>query len=138
MSAHIKMVVYLSLGLLAVFAWHFGTVLGFFGTAPQTQSEFFWRVGLILVGFFIVSVVTSILVAKNDEHGALPDEREEKIEMKAEQNGVFAIYAGLLVLMWLVFIPMTPMQVANGILAVVCFTEIVKLVSGLYYLNRRV
>ena len=138
MSAHIKMVFFLSLSLLAVFGWHFATVLGIFGTAPATQSAFFIRLGLILGGFIIVAIITSILVQKRDENAALPDEREEKIEMLAERNGMLAIYAGLLVLMWMAFSPLTPMQMANGILAVVCFNEIIKLVSALYYLRRGV
>ena len=109
MSVHVKMGMFLAIGLLVVFAWHFGTVLGLFGTAPATQSAFFIRIGIMLVGFFVASVVTSILVAKRDESAPLPDEREERVELLAERNGSVAIYVAFLCLMWFVFTPLTPM-----------------------------
>ena len=46
MSPYTKMLTFLTFGLLAVFAWHFGTVFGWFGTAPGTHAEFFWRLGV--------------------------------------------------------------------------------------------
>ena len=138
MSSYVKMVFSLSLVFLAAIGWHFGTVLGWFGSPPATQAAFFWRIGIILVGFLVLSVGCAAFLGKRDKVSPLPDEREEKIDMLAERNGVLAIYAGLLVLMWFVFTPLEPMQVANGILVVVCFTEIVKLVSALFYLKRGV
>lgn len=119
MSTHLKTIYFLSLSLLGVFGWHFGTVFGLFGSAPETRMAFIIRIGGILVAFFVASVIAFMMVAKRDEDAVLPDEREEKVELKAERNGFFAIYAGLLCLMWFVFTPMTPMQIANGILAIV-------------------
>ena len=136
MSTHLKTIYIISLGLLAAFGWHFGTVLGLFGSAPETQTAFIIRIGGILIAFFVTFTIAFMMVAKRDEDAVTPDEREEKIELKAERNGFFAIYAGLLCLMWFVFTPMTPMQIANGILAIVCFTEITKLLSGLYFLRK--
>ena len=137
MSHHVKMVVFLSLGLLTVFAWHFATVLGFFGNAPQTPNEFFIRLGIILIGFILASVITSILVIRrHNEAASLPDERETIIELKSDRVGVLTLYLGLLVLLWFIFTPMTPMQIANGILAVVCFSETIKIAYALYILKR--
>lgn len=135
MSTHIKMIIFLSLGLLLVFAWHFATVLGFFGSAPQTQSDFFIRFGIIAAIFMIFSIVTTQIIARRDEQSLFPDEREEKVELKAERNGGVITYLGLLLLMWFVFEPMSPMQIANGILAVICVAELVKIGSGIYYLR---
>ena len=137
MSTHIKLVVFLSLGLLAVFGWHFATVFGFFGTAPQTQSEFFIRIGLIITAFITLSAIGSAMIARRDENAVLPDEREEKIELKADRVGVITLYLGLLVLMWFVFEPVTSMQVANAILGVVCISELIKIVYGLLLLKSR-
>jgi len=136
MSAHLKLIVFLSLGLLMAFGWHFSTVFGFLGAAPVTQSDFFIRIGSIVLVFIVISVVTSVMIAKKDENSVLPDEREEKIELKADRVGVGSLYIGLMMVMWFVFIPLTPMQVANAILAVVCVTEIIKILYGLFLLKR--
>jgi len=138
MSSHIKMVVFLSLGLLAVLVWHFGTVFGVFGEAPATQTEFFLRIGIIIVAFLIASAVVAAMVGSRDENAVLPDEREELIELKAERHGAIVIYLGLFCVMWLAFKPLTPMQIANAILGVMCLAEIVKIVSGLILLRRGV
>lgn len=138
MSNHIKMVVFLSIGLLIVFGWHFATVFGFIGTPPQSQTEFFLRIGVIFVAFLALSAVTATLISAKDESEVMPDEREEKIELKAERNGSVVVYLGLLVVMWLVFTPLTPMQTANAILGVVCVAELIKIVSGLLYLKKGV
>jgi hypothetical protein len=136
MSVHIKFVVFLSLGLLLVFAWHFATVFGIVGSAPQTQGEFFIRFGIIVVVFVFFSITTSLIIARYDEQAILPDEREEKVELKAERNGGIVVYLGLILLMWLVFKPLSPMQMANSILAVMCTAELIKIGSGIYYLRR--
>ena len=136
MSNYLKAIIFLSLGLLAVFGWHFGTVFGFFGTAPQTQSDFFIRLGFIIVAFLLSSVVTGIMMAKHDDDALTPDEREEKITLKADRVGSAVVYLGLLVVMWLVFLPMTPMQTANAILAVVYLSELIKIGYGLFILKR--
>lgn len=136
MSTHIKLIVFLSLGLLLVFAWHFATVFELFGTTPQTQDEFFLRLGIILAAFIFCSIATTQIIARRDEQALLPDEREEKIELKAERNGGAVTYLGLILLMWFVFEPMSPIQMANGILAVICVAELVKIGSGIYYLRK--
>ncbi len=138
MSTHFKMIVFLSLGLLIVFGWHFSTVFGFLGTAPATQTDFFIRIGFIILAFIVISVITSIMVAKKDENAILPDEREEKIELKADRVGVISLYIGLMIVMWFAFIPLTPMQIANAILAVICITEIIKIAYGLFLLKKGV
>ncbi len=135
LSPYSKMVVYLSLGLLLVFAWHFSTVLGFVGTAPVTKSEFFIRLGVILVGFFVVSVIAAIKVGSSDERAALPDEREEKVELKSERFGLIMLYAGLLVVLWFAFTPLSPIQIANAVLAAVCVSELTKLIYALCLLK---
>lgn len=136
MSAHIKTVVSLSLGLLVVFVWHFSTVLGLLGTPPQTQIEFFIRIGVIFGAFLVVSAITAGMVAQHDEQALEPDEREEKAELRAERNGGIFVYFGMIVLMWFVFTPLTPMQTANALLAIMCLAEFVKIASGLIYLQR--
>lgn len=138
MSPHIKSIVLLSIGLLAVFGWHFGTVFGFYGNAPQTQGDFFTRIGLIFIGFLVISAITAGIVAKRTGLPPVPDEREDKMLLKTERIGVTTLYAGLLLVSWLVFTPLTPIQVANAILAVVCVTEIVKITYGMMMLNRKI
>lgn len=138
MSTHFKLIVFLSLGLLMAFGWHFSTVFGFLGTAPVTQADFFIRIGFIIFVFIVVSVITSIMVAKKDENAVLADEREEKIELKTDRIGAISLYIGLIIVMWFVFTPLAPMQVANAILAVVCVTEIIKILYGLFLLKRGV
>lgn len=138
MSSHLKMVIYLSLGLLAVFGWHFATVFGIIGTPPLTRTGFFIRFGVIVAAFVIASAVTAVLIARHDEDAVLPDEREEQIELRVERNGLLAMYGGAVCLMWFVFMPMTPMQVANALLGIMCFAELVKIASGLYFLHRGV
>lgn len=136
LSNHVRMIVFLSSGLLVVLGWHFATVFGLFGTAPVTRADFFVRMGIIFVAFFVVSAVVAVVVASRDESAVVPDEREEIVELKAERYGLVAIYLGLFVVMWFGFTPLSPMQMANGILGVLCVGEIVKIVFGLLYLRR--
>jgi len=138
MSARIRMIVGLSIGLLVIFGWHFATVFELIGTAPQTRNEFFIRLGIILVGFLVVSTVVAILQDKRDGKLNMPDEREEAILLRTEQVGLNVVYAGLLLVIWFSFTPMTPMQIANALLAVVCVSEIAKLVFGLVALKRKI
>lgn len=138
MSSYFKTLVFLCSGLLAVFGWHFATVLGLLGSAPQTRGEFFVRIGLILIGFLIVSVLSAVMVSKHSEREAVPDEREEEILLKTERIGVGTLYIGLLVIIWLVFSPLTPMQVANAVLAVICLSEFAKIVYGIIIHNRQI
>lgn len=135
MSNHLKLVIYSSIGLLLVFAWHFATVFGLFGHAPATRSEFFVRFGLIMLAFLVSSAVAAAFIANKDENAIEPDEREEQIELRAERLGVLVVYAGLICLMWFVFTPMEPMQVANAILGIVCIAELFKIIAGLKYLR---
>lgn len=137
MSNTLKMIVYSSVGLLAVFAWHFATVFGIVGSPPQSRAEFFIRFAIIMVVWFVSSGVAAVLIAKNDENDGSPDEREEQILFKVERNSVFVLYAGMLCLMWFVFTPMTPMQIANALLGIVFIAEAFKIVSGLQYLRSR-
>jgi len=136
MSSHLKMVVFLSLGLLVVFGWHFATVFGLIGSAPETRAGFFIRVGCIFAGFLFLSAFIAGLLARRGEDGPFPDEREEKVLLKTEQFGVAIVYVGLLFVAWFAFLPMTPMQFANSLLAVVCLAELCKIIYGVIVLKR--
>lgn len=137
MSNLLKIAIFVSFGFLALLGWHFGTVLGLFGTAPETSAALFFRVALIVVATFCVSAGAAIYFAKRDGVLLEPDEREEGIELRSERNGAIAIYGGLLCLIWFLSTPMTHMQIANGILLVVAFTEVVKLLTVFYFYKRR-
>jgi len=76
MSPRVRMIVGLSIGLLVIFGWH-STVFGIIGNAPQTRGEFFVRLGIIFVGFLIVSAIVAVLQDKRDGKLNMPDEREE-------------------------------------------------------------
>jgi len=136
MSLHLKFVYSLSIGLLLIFAWHFATVFGLFGSAPTTRAGFFIRIGVIFAVFLISSAVTVGLIEKHKENASIPDEREEKLELKAERIGTVVVYIGLLIVMWFAFTPMTAMQIANAILGLICVSELVKLVVGWHMLKR--
>lgn len=136
MSPYQKMTLYLSIALFLAFGWHFGTVFGFFGAAPVTQGEFFLRIGSILGLFVVASFVTAVLVGRGDQRAVIPDEREEWIELRAQRSGVMTLYVGLLLLAWFAFSPMTPIGFVNGILAVVYVTEIVKVLTEVFYHHR--
>lgn len=117
--------------------WHFGTVLGYWGAAPATQTGLFIRIG-IFVGITIFgSIVLAVLTAMvSDVEEFEPDEREKVILQKTEQAGHLALAAGVVVVIWFVFTPLTPMQTANALLAAIVFGEIAKLLAGLFYLVR--
>lgn len=134
MSIHFKTIIFCSIGLLLLFTWHFATVFGIVGSAPQTRSEFFVRFSLFMAAFLISSIVSFIFIAKK-ENGIKPDEREEQIGLRVERNSIFVLYAGMICLMWFVFIPMEPMQVANAILGIMCVAEAFKIATGLKYLR---
>jgi len=135
MSNHLKMVVYCSTGLLLLFAWHFATVFGILGSPPQSRSEFFVRIGIFVAAFLVSSIVSSVFIARKDETAILPDEREEQIELRVERYGLLVVYAGIVLLMWFVFTPMEPMQVANALLGILCISETAKIIIGLKYLR---
>ena len=136
MSTHMRFVIGLSLLIFVPVLWHFATVFGYFGDAPQTRGSFFLRIGMIAGGFLVLSMIlASVLAVRQSGDGIEPDEREELIETRAERNGGWALMAGLVGLMWFAFTPMQPIEVANAALAILAIGEAVKVISGLIYLR---
>lgn len=115
--------------------WHFGTVLGFWGAAPQTQTGLFIRIGIFVgitvLGSIALAIFTA-LVSGTDEFE--PDEREKLILRKTDLAGHLALASGVVVVIWFVFTPLTPMQTANALLGAIVFGEIAKLLAGAFYL----
>ncbi|MEL6693623.1 MAG: hypothetical protein AAFQ12_11420 [Pseudomonadota bacterium] len=136
MSPSMSFTVWMSGLLLLPFGWHFGTVFDLWGTPPATRAEFFIRIAIIVVLFVIASIVIAIMTAsRTGDEEFEPDEREQIIVQKAERNGYYALSCGLVYIMWAVFEPMSAMDTANALLAIICFGEVVKIVSGLLYLR---
>ncbi|MEX3016240.1 hypothetical protein [Gymnodinialimonas hymeniacidonis] len=136
MTSYLRFSNAMTIGFLIVVLWHFGTVFGLFGVAPSTQTEMFVRLGVIIGVTIVTSFAGALVMQKRQGAPLLPDEREEKIERQSEGIGVLTIYVGLLVLAWLAFAPLNPIQFVNGILAVVAVTELAKLLVVLF-LHRR-
>lgn len=127
MSAYLKTSNAVTIGFLAAMLWHFGTVLGFFGTVPVGQADMMFRL-FVIVGIVVgVAFLAAFTVQKRYGTLLLPDEREEKIERVSETFGTVVIYAGLLLVACLAFAPLSPTQFVNGLLAVVSVAELVKL-----------
>lgn len=136
MSPSMNFTIWMSSLLLLPFGWHFGTVLGFWGTPPVTRADLFIRIAVIVVLFVITAIIWSIIAAsRSGDDEFEPDEREQIIVQKAERNGYFFLSGGMVYLMWVVFDPMTAMDIANTILAIICLGELVKIISGLIYLR---
>lgn len=136
MSPSMNFTIWMSSLLLVPFGWHLGTVYGFWGTPPATRAELFVRIGVIVILFIIASIVVAIISAsRTGDEEFEPDEREQQIIQKAERNGYFFLSSGLVFLMWVVFAPMSPMEIANAIIAIICLGEVVKIASGLVYLR---
>lgn len=136
MSNYIKAIVGLAAVPLALISWHFGTVLGLFGSPPQTRNEFFVRLGVIVIAFIVSSLIVATRMARKEGESALePDEREELVGVKAERNGGWAISVGIIVLMWFVFQSPSPMAIANILLAILWVGELVKITTALAYLR---
>lgn len=138
MTAYLKTSNAVTIGFLLAMIWHFGTVFGWFGVAPVGQIDMFIRLGIIIGATIISAVIAAHFIQAKTTQPLLPDEREEKIERVSEAIGVLTIYAGLLVLAWCAFAPLSPVQMVNGILAVVAITELVKLLVVLYLHKRKV
>jgi len=97
------------------------------------------RLGVIIALTVIANIVISILLAStagDDEFQ--PDEREKQILQKAELGGYYLLAAGVLLTMWFVFMPLTPMQTANALLGSFALSEIFKIFVGVYFLRRGV
>ncbi len=138
MSTHMKFVIGLSLIMFIPLLWHFATVFGYLGDAPQTRGEFFLRIGLIAGGFVVLSALTAMIVsARLGGDEIEPDEREWLIETRAERNGGWVLMAGLVAMMWFAFSALEPMDIANIALAILATGEAVKVASGLLYLRGR-
>ncbi len=119
--------------------WHFGTVFELWGSAPETRTDFFIRIGIIIVGSIIGSIVGAIAMAiASGKDEFEPDEREKLVLRRAELFGYYFLAACICFLMWHVFDPMTPMQIANALLGAFALSEIVKLVAGFALLRRGV
>ena len=120
-------------------AWHFGTVLGYWGSPPETRPELFIRLGVFIGVTIIGSVITAILMAAaSGEDEFEPDEREKLILRKAELTGYYVLAAGAVMIMWFVFTPLTPMQTANALIGAFALSEVVKIVAGFFFLKRGV
>jgi len=93
------------------------------------------RFGLFVAAFLISSAVSFGFVARNNEKEIMPDEREEQIGLRVERHSILVLYAGMICLMWFVFTPMEPMQVANALLGIIWVAEAFKIFIGLKYLR---
>ena len=134
MTNYLKTSNAVAVAFLVVVAWHFGTVLGLYGSAPVARMEMVMRL-CVIVGVPVVSaLVSAFAVQTKTKTPLMPDEREEKIERISEGIGVLVIYMGILMLAWFAFAPLTPAQFVNGLIGVVAVTELVKLmiVLGLH------
>ncbi len=138
MSAYLRFSNSMTIGFLAMVLRHFGTVIGLYGFAPSSQSDMFIRLAVIIGATIGASFLGALVMQTRQGAPLLPDEREEKIERISEGAGVLTIYAGLLVLAWLAFAPLNPIQVVNGILLVVAATELIKLIVVLFLHRREV
>ncbi len=120
--------------------WHFGTVFEFWGHAPETRADFFIRIGIIIVASIVGSIIGIIImgIASGKEDEFEPDEREKLIQRKAELFGYYFLAACICLLMWHVFDPMTPMQIANALLGAFALSEIAKLMATFILLRRGV
>ena len=136
MSTYMKFIYGATSIMLLALGWHFGTVFGFWGAAPQTPVEFFVRLAIIVVGFIIISTVSAIMVASKDEDAIEPDERETAIVRKAERDGGYVASFGLCVMMWMAFRSLEPMALANIALAFLSLAELTKITAGAIYLRR--
>lgn len=138
MTAYLKTSNLVTIGFLAAMCWHFGTVFGLFGTPPIGQSDMFIRLGVIIGVTILTAFLAAFTIQKRQGSPLLPDEREEKIERLSEAFGVMSIYIGLLLLAWFAFMPLSPVQFVNGILAIVSITELLKLLVVLFLHQRAV
>jgi len=139
MSRHMQFIFGLSAGMFVMIGWHYATVFGLLGSPPQSRGEFFIRIGIIVFIFIVSSfVISALIISREGEGKVIPDEREQIIELKAERNGGWVMYAGLVVMMWFAFQPLAPMALANNLLAIICVAELVKLASGWFYLRNGV
>ena len=137
MSNAFKLTGLASLLMLVAVGWHFGTVAGLWGQPPGGRIELFVRIGLMTAFTVIGTIAAAILVAVRTGDEQLDiDEREAIIEQKAERNGYFALATAALGVIWLAFDPLTPMQLANLMLAAMALGEIVKLASAGFYIWR--
>lgn len=127
MSAYLKASNSVTIGFLAAMAWHFGTVLGLFGTVPIGQADMMFRLAVIVGVVIAVALIAAFTAQKRYGVLLIPDGREEQIEHVSEGIGTVIIYAGLILLAWFAFTPLSPTQFVNGLLAVVSVAELAKL-----------
>ena len=116
--------------------WHFGTVFGYWGAPPATRQDLFIRIGIFIVFSIVASVVAAIaMAAATGDEDFEPDEREQHILRRAELTGYYGLAVGILVIMWFVFAPWTPMQTANALIGAFALSEVIKLIAGFTYLK---
>lgn len=140
MSPALRFPMMISIFCLIAILWHFGTVFELWGHAPETRADFFIRIGIIIATSIVGSIIGGIImgIASDKEEAFEPDEREIQIERKAELIGYYSLAAAICILMWHVFDPMTPMQVANALLGAFAHSELIKLLATFVLLRRGV
>lgn len=139
MSPAIRFETFVTLISFTLIGWHFGTVLELWGNAPETRVDFFIRIGIIVAGSIVASIVGVIILRLlTGEEDFEADEREALVLHKAELAGYYSLAACVCYLMWRVFDPMSPMQIANALLAAFTFSAFVKLIAAFVLLRRGV
>ncbi|MEL6828837.1 MAG: hypothetical protein AAFO63_01745 [Pseudomonadota bacterium] len=122
--------------LIGIF--HLGAYLGLWWRAPESGTDFFWRIGTSVVLMVIVAAIIGIVSGVINRDALENDEREDDARHRSMRNLCF-IYAGALAIILMeAFGTMTPMMLAHGVVAAFIVGEIVRLGSMGYYLARGV
>lgn len=125
--------------LMAILAGviHIGAYWGLWWSPPETGTAFYWRIGisvtLIVIGCIIVGIATAI----TNKNAPASDEREDQANFRTMRNSMFIYAGGLAIIMMEAFGDMaSSMALAHSVIGIFVVSEIVRIASLTYYLNR--
>ena len=127
--------------LIAIFVGilHIGAYWGFWWTAPETGTELYWRMGISVVFMVIASILVGIGSRILNKGAPASDEREDQANFRTMRNSMFVYTGGLAIIFMEAFADMTgSMALAHTVIGIFVASEIVRVSSLTYYLNRAI
>lgn len=116
---------------------HIGAYWGLWWSPPENGTDLYWRIGITVTLISIICILIAIGTAVFNKAAPTSDEREDQVNFRTMRNCLFVYTGGLAIIFMEAFADMSgSMALAHMVIGIFVVSEIVRIASLTYYLNR--